>query len=251
MAPSDTTVIFVPGAWHSPSCFSIVCNKLKASGYSINYITLPSVGPSEHLSDFRPDVEKIRTAILKAADAGRKVVLVVHSYGSLPANEAIRDLDISSRAKNGLGGGVSHLFFCCSFVIPEGQSLISAFGGADLPWFSISADKMEVQPATPAETFYNDLAEDEVEMYVKGLRPHSYRTFHSKCTFAAWKVVPSTYLYCLRDQAIPIVIQKLMVEGTAGGAGVVMRTEAVDAGHSPFISKPEEVVAAIRRAAEL
>ncbi len=59
-----------------------------ASGYNINYITLPSVGPSEHLSDFRPYVEKILTAILKAADTIRKVVLVVHSYGSLPANES-------------------------------------------------------------------------------------------------------------------------------------------------------------------
>ena len=46
---------------------------------------------------------------------------------------------------------------------------------------------------------------------------------------------------------IPLPIQKMMVEGTAKGTG--MRTESVDASHSPTLSKPDEVAAAIRRAA--
>ena len=70
---------------------------------------------------------------------------------------------------------------------------------------------------------------------------------HSPCTYAAWRDVPSTYLYCLQDAAIPIEIQKAMVEGTASGTGI--KTETVDASHSPFLSKPDEVTAAIRRAA--
>lgn len=79
------------------------------------------------------------------------------------------------------------------------------------------------------------------------LVPHAYQTFHAAYTYAAWKDVPSAYLYCTRDQAIPFAVQKLMVEQTGKGYGI--RTEILDASHSPFISKPEETALAIRRAA--
>lgn len=44
-----------------------------------------------------------------------------------------------------------------------------------------------------------------------------------------------------------VQIQELMVTGTA--QGVPFKTETVDAGHSPFMAKPTEVVEAIKRAA--
>lgn len=77
---------------------------------------------------------------------------------------------------------------------------------------------------------------------------HSYQTLHSKCTYAAWKKVPSTYLYCLQDAAIPIAIQRMMVEETARGYSFA--TETVDASHSPFYTVPDKVAEAIQRAAE-
>lgn len=247
MAPSSTTIVFVPGAWHSPDCFDPVVERLNKSGYNTSKVHLPSVGPEKHHLDFSPDVAEIRSHILRAADAGQRVVVVVHSYGGIPANEAIKGLEYDTRQKQNQKGGVVHLFYCCSFVIPEGQSLISAFGGNDLPWFNISDDRLQVMPATPVETFYNDLSDEDASKFVSQLKPHSYQTFHSKCTYAAWKVVPSTYLYCLKDAAIPLEIQKLLVEETAKGYG--FNTESVDASHSPFQSKPDEVADAIRRAA--
>lgn len=244
MAPA-TVIIFVPGAWHSPDCFNTVIKNLEKSGHSTDKVHLASVGPSKHLSDFSGDVEAIRSHILRAVDAGLKVVVVAHSYGGIPANEAIKGLDYATRQKNGEQGGVVHLFFCCSFIIDEGYSLASAFGGGDLPWYDVSQDRLEAIPSTPAETFYNDMSEEDSRTAVVQLRPHSYQTFHSKCTHAAWKVVPSTYLYCLNDAAIPIFVQRNMVENTA--AGYPIRTETVDASHSPFFSMPDEVADAIRR----
>ena len=75
----------------------------------------------------------------------------------------------------------------------------------------------------------------------------NYQTFHSPCTYAAWKHVPSTYLCCRNNAAIPLTVQRMMVEETAKGFGI--NTETVDASHSPFYSKPDELTAAIRRAA--
>lgn len=173
--------------------------------------------------------------------------MVGHSYGSIPASESIKGLDLKSRQAAGKKGGVSHFFFCAAFIIPEGQTLISAFGGNDLPWFNVSQDKMEINPDTPEKVFYNDLPEADQKAAVAKLMPQSYQVMHSTATYAAWRDVPSTYLYCKQDAAIPLEIQKLMVEGTA--QGVPIATEMVDAGHSPFMGKPKDVVDAIRRAA--
>lgn len=149
MSSQSTTIIFVPGAWHSPDCFDPVIERLNKSGYITDKVHLPTVGPEKHFLDFTPDVTEIRRHILHAVDAGQKVVVVVHSYGGIPANEAIEGLDYSSRQKQNQKGGVVHLFFCCSFVIPEGQSLISAFGGNDLPWFEVANDRLSVTLPRP------------------------------------------------------------------------------------------------------
>ncbi|RAL00748.1 alpha/beta hydrolase [Aspergillus ibericus CBS 121593] len=241
------TLLFVPGAWHSPESYRRVVDQLEAVGYESDLVHLPSVGPAQHLPDFSADVVHIRGHIQRLVDAGKLVVVVVHSYGGIPASEAVKGLDWDTRQRNGQTGGVVHLFFCCSFIVPEGKSLLGAFGGNDLPWFNISEDQLEVYPDQPDEVFYNDMSEEDVRHAVSSLRPHSYRTYHSPCTYAAWKDVPSTYLYCVQDAAIPLAVQKMMVEELA--AGYPVRTDLIDASHSPFYSKPNEVALAIRRAA--
>ncbi|KAL2850399.1 alpha/beta-hydrolase [Aspergillus pseudodeflectus] len=227
-------VIFIPGAWHNPRCFDKVIRRLEADGYHTGVVHLPSVGPIKPQSDFSEDVFRIREHIESAANAGQRVVVVMHSYGRLPGYEAIR--------------GVVHLFFCCSFIVPEGKSLITSFGGDDLPWFQVSDDRLLVTPATPRETFYNDMGGLDAERAVDALKPHSYQTFHSKLTFAAWRHVPSTYLYCLRDEAIPLSVQKMMVEEVA--KGIEIHTHVVDASHSPFFTEPGHVADAIKAAAQ-
>ncbi|KAF2160578.1 hypothetical protein M409DRAFT_59835 [Zasmidium cellare ATCC 36951] len=245
---SNTTIIFVPGAWHPASCWDKVAKHLEQAGFNTDLVDLPSVGPPEHLKGFEPDVEEVRRHVIAAGDAGQKVVLVCHSYGGLPTTQSVEGLDLKTRQTRGQPGGIVHLVYCCSFVIPEGESLIGAFGGNDLPWFIISDDKMQYFPNGPETVFYNDMSEEDAKSATAMLKPHSYQTAHSRLTYAGWKHVPSTYIYCLKDNAIPIVVQKMMVEQTAKGYGV--RTETLDASHSPFWSMPKETAEAIQRAAE-
>jgi hypothetical protein len=70
--------------------------------------------------------------------------------------------------------------------------------------------------------------------------------YFEKTTWAPWECVPVTYVFCTRDNAIPIEVQ----EGMVKGAGARFREVVVEAGHSPFLSKVEEVVGAIVGAAE-
>ncbi|USW52384.1 hypothetical protein Slin15195_G057030 [Septoria linicola] len=86
---SSTTIILVPGAWHKPDCFP---------------------------PNFNPDVDVIRKHIEAAADAGQDVVVVAHSYGSIPTSEAIKGLDLKSRQAAGKKGGVVHFFFLSAHI---------------------------------------------------------------------------------------------------------------------------------------
>ena len=233
----STTIIFVPGAWHTPDAFSQVASILESKGYNTELISLASVGPKTHLKDFQPDVKLIRDAITRAADANQKVILVGHSYGGIPMTEAAHNLSYITRRSQGHEGGVTHLFYMCSFIIPADKSLIEAFGGNDLPWFNISEDRTEVNPDTPEKIFYNDMSEDEVKKWVGRLQPHSYQVFHSKVTHATWQEIPSTYLYCEQDNAIPLQVQELMVNEF--GKGTQIRTDKVGAAHSPMLSMPK------------
>ncbi|KAL2802452.1 alpha/beta-hydrolase [Aspergillus granulosus] len=249
MMAASTTIIFVPGAWHSPECYRKLLQPLQAEGYNTSLVYLPTINPSVPQPDWSADVTAIKTAIKTAADSGQKVRLVVHSYGGLPGSEAVKDLDWKTRERNSLPGGVTHLLYVCAFIVPLGQSLLRAVGGKDLPWWDVSPDRRTMAPLTPEKIFYNDLPpeSEEVRTAVAALSPQSYQAFGSEVTYEAWRDVPTTYLYCLRDQAIDIGVQRKFVEDIARGAGI--RTESVDAGHSPFYSAPEELVKVIKRAA--
>ncbi|RAL13080.1 alpha/beta hydrolase [Aspergillus homomorphus CBS 101889] len=245
--PATTTILFVPGAWHNPHCYDKVIENLKETGYTTELVHLPSVGATVPVPDTSADISQIRNQIDRLAATGQKIIVVAHSYGGLVASEAIQHLDQASRQAQSLTGGVTHLFLCCAFIVPEGRSLLAALGGTEPSWFNVSPDRMTVTPIDPVNVFYNDLPEDEARAAVAMLRPHSYRTLHSPCRFAAWRVVPTTYLYCEKDRAIPLSVQRRMVEETARGCAI--RTETLDAAHSPFLSVPGEVADAIRRAA--
>lgn len=88
----------------------------------------------------------------------------------------------------------------------------------------------------PETIFYNDVDPSQVHNHVSALRPHSYRTFYSAVSVEPYKFIPSTYILCEKDLAIPIHAQEGMV--AAAGPGT-FDVERCDAGHSPFISQPE------------
>ncbi|KAK5942610.1 hypothetical protein PMZ80_005175 [Knufia obscura] len=134
MTPT-TTIIFVPDAWHGPECFDKVASTLRTQDYKTDYVHLPSVDPQPTpLKSFDPDVETFRTHIQSAADAAQQIILVMHSYGSIPTCQAVQNLEYTTRQAQNLPGGVTHLFFMAAFIIPAGKILIEAFGGNDLPW---------------------------------------------------------------------------------------------------------------------
>jgi hypothetical protein len=94
-----------------------------------------------------------------------------------------------------------------------------------------------------ARTFYNDLSPAEQDRWVAELRPTSVFTQSAPLTHAAYQYYDCAYLFCKGDQAVPVQLQKMMVEWT----GVKFYTEECTAGHSPFLSQPETVLEFLKK----
>jgi len=107
-----------------------------------------------------------------------------------------------------------------------------------------------VLPNQPEKIFYNDLSEEVAAPYIAAIKPHSYRTFSSKQSVAPWKIIPSTYIVCEQDQAIPLPVQDGMI-----GMAQQMAPKSFDvvercsASHSPFISQPKWLAEKLIKAA--
>lgn len=135
-----TSILTVPGAWHGPEAFEPVAAILKKSGYDSVYVTLKSVGAPMPLTGYEPDVEIVQSTVQQLLDQGKDVVLVMHSYGGAPGQQAAGNLKESK-------GKLVRMAWVCAFAFLEGQSLIKMLGGNPLPWF-----KIKVSPDIPTHS---------------------------------------------------------------------------------------------------
>ncbi|TGO29599.1 hypothetical protein BPAE_0013g00510 [Botrytis paeoniae] len=239
--------VFVPGAWHSPESFEPTTNILAAKGYKVHGISLKSVGASPHLEDFQPDVETIRNKIDSLLSTSTPLILVYHSYGGVIGSSAL-DTYIATLSPTGL---IRRLVYIAAFCLPKSASLMGALNHNPLPWWSISLDSRAVTCSDPYEIFYSDIPRNEAQKYVEMLKEHSYKTLDSPVTTEPWRHIPSTYIVCEEDKAIPLEAQLGMIRGAQeiaeGSFGTIERTNA---GHSPFISQPEWLAEKLIKATE-
>jgi len=66
---------------------------------------------------------------------------------------------------------------------------------------------MVVHAGTPEKIFYNDLDDETAAKWISKLKPFSYKAMSSVVTYAGWRDIPSTYLFCEKDHAIPVEAQ--------------------------------------------
>jgi len=216
-------VILVHGAWHGPWAWADVIERLSAEGIRAVALDLPSKGTdTAALGDMHGDAAVVRAAV---ADAGAPALVVAHSYGGLPVSEGAAD--------------AAHLLYVAAFMLEPGESLLGLRGGVDPDWWITSEDGRIVLPDDPKQVFYADCPADVAERAAAALVPQNKDVFRQELRSAAWRTVPSTYVVCGRDNAIPPALQELMSQR----AGTVSH---MDASHSPFLSRPGEVTAIIQ-----
>jgi pimeloyl-ACP methyl ester carboxylesterase len=84
-------------------------------------------------------------------------------------------------------------------------------------------------------------AQGVAERAAAALVPHRKDVFAQEQRAAAWERIPSTYVVCGLDNAIPPAAQEHM----SSHAGTVSHLEA---SHWPFLSRPHDVTAIIQEA---
>jgi pimeloyl-ACP methyl ester carboxylesterase len=203
-----------------------VIERLTAEGIRTAAVDLPSKGfETALLGDLHDDAETVRAAV---DAAGGPALVVAHSYGGLPVSE-------------GLAGcaNAAHLIYLTAFMLERGQSLLGLRGGVEPDWWITSEDGRTMTPDNPKDVFYNDCSPEVAEAAAAALAPQRKDVFIQELRVAAWERVPSSYVICERDNAIPPAAQEQM----SRHADTVSR---LDAGHAPFLSRPHDVTAIIQ-----
>lgn len=138
--PGTPTVVLVPGAWHSPQHYFEFLDLVERAGYDTVSQRNPSCDSlNPNAESAAQDAAFIRNQLLiPLLDAGRTVILAMHSYGGSPGAAAAKGLSQMERIAAGRPGGIIGLVFFCALLAHDGQSLLSLLPGQKFdPWVII------------------------------------------------------------------------------------------------------------------
>jgi dienelactone hydrolase len=106
-----TTVLFVPGAWHTAAHLLPFCNLLHAHGYETSCPKLVSCGGPAN-SQTQDDADVVKRELERLLKGDVDVVVVGHSYGAVVVTKAaLPKYSKTAREIRGRKGGVIHLLY--------------------------------------------------------------------------------------------------------------------------------------------
>jgi pimeloyl-ACP methyl ester carboxylesterase len=228
------TVVLVHGAWHGAWCWDRVVDGLAARGVDAVAIDLPGHGAStEPLGDLHSDAAALSRA-LDALDG--PVVLCGHSYGGAVIGESAVGHP-----------NVRHLVFLAALMLDEGESCSQSVTPpptgtpgreselAAAMRFSDDGAAVSIDPVAGRTIFFHDCTDVDTDWAIARLGPQPAITLQQPVPAPAWRDLPSTYVVCTDDQAIPMWMQY---------AFAARATNSVEwpTSHSPFLSQPDLLV---------
>jgi pimeloyl-ACP methyl ester carboxylesterase len=157
---------------------------------------------------------------------GPGAVVVAHSYGGL----------VVSTATYGRSD-VSRIVYVTAFMAEEGEdavTIISAGESKLLDALIIGEDLVSVDPLKAKGAFYGDLDDASAATAIAQLRPVPVASMLGPQSPPGWKSIPSTYVVCTNDAALPLAAQRRM----SARATLVLE---LPTDHSPFTTRPSEL----------
>jgi pimeloyl-ACP methyl ester carboxylesterase len=219
------TIVLVHGAWHGPWCWAKVLGPLRERGFTVQTVTNPSSGPDPTaLGDLYDDADNLRTTL---AGIDGEVVVVAHSYGGVVATEGAAG-----------AGNVVGLIYLTAFMLDEGESLFELVGGVEPDWWLKDPEERSLLPGQPEGRFFNDCTPEDTANAVSLLEPQSLPSVKQTVRSVAWRDIPSAYVICDQDNAIPVFAQELLAQRA-------QQVRRLPSDHSPFLSMPDTVVEVI------
>jgi pimeloyl-ACP methyl ester carboxylesterase len=138
---------------------------------------------------------------------------------------------------------VARLLYLTSVMADAGESQAELTGAEPAPWLDPGEDgTIGVHPEPIRELFLQDCDEEATDGALARLTRQAAVPFTQSPRRVGWRERPTTYIVCTEDLATPADAQRRRVRGDA-------RLVEFEAGHHPFLSRPEAFADAI--AAEL
>lgn len=135
--PEKPTIVLVHGAWHLPSHYNMLKDKLTERGFAVIQPRNASVGQASDIKGktHLDDVAAIHEAMESPLSDGKEIIVICHSYGGIPGSAAVEGYQIHERRDKGWKGGIKHIVYVASFALPaRGLSLKTAIGGTYGPF---------------------------------------------------------------------------------------------------------------------
>jgi pimeloyl-ACP methyl ester carboxylesterase len=256
------TLVFVPGAWHKPTCYDKIIKPLEEQHkLKCIRVTLPSTSGDPEAT-FKNDIDAAQDAISSETTQGRNVVVIAHSYGGMVGGSSIKGFakprdtaatsSTSEQSQSPDKGYVIGLILIASGFTFTGLAFMDPFFGHPPPSWRVNKETGYAEIVTPPrELFYHDVPEADAEYAVSQLTPQSLKSLFEggEYAYAGWMDVPAWYIGTVEDRGLPVVAQRLNV-GMAREMGCPVEHRELQTSHSPFLSQPEETVGILVEAVE-
>ncbi|RMJ28005.1 hypothetical protein PHISP_01120 [Aspergillus sp. HF37] len=231
MSTTKPTIVLVHGAWHGSWCWKFQTPALEALGYAVETVDLPCTSGIAGTTQF-DDAAHLRSVVESHLAAHKRLVILAHSYAGPIASAAIAGLSES---------GVLGLVSLCAYIFPGGMdqgAVIRSMGGLPYAAWDDPAEGLFVTKDPRSLFFPPDVPTDRVDWAVQLLRPQSMAANTGIVPPQAWQ----------DGEAIPVtgwaISGDSMIEGAGGEEKWVIRT-LEGSGHSPFLSRPDEVAVVV------
>ena len=238
------TVVLVHGAWQGPYTWVPVVNRLQQQGYRVVNVELPAHGADQTpaagitMNSYRDKV----LAVVNAQSAAQ-VVLVGHSLGGA----------VISTVAEAAPTKIAKLIYVAGFLPAHQQSVfgLAAQDTQSLLGAALSRSPDGTLAAVNRAQLVNIFCQDGTaavqQQVLDNYRDEPAGAPAEKVTLtpANYGRVPKYYVRTLQDHALSPVLQDLMLRATP-----VLKEYRIDSGHTPHLTKPDELSSIIAKIAQ-
>jgi pimeloyl-ACP methyl ester carboxylesterase len=241
--PVGKTFVLVHGAWQGAYVWETVKAQLEAQGQHVVLVELPAHG-TDLTAPQAVSISVYRDKVIEAVTkANANVILVGHSMGGV----------VVTAVAEKMPSKIEKLIYIGAFVPGNGESLIdlayqdaqSQLGASLIP----SADQLTlgVKQENIASIFCQDASSEAQQLVLSKYRAEPAIPFADRAvvTDANYGGVNKYYIHTTQDHAIGTELQNKMI-----AKAKIVNVFSIESGHSPFLSKPEEVTSLFMRIAK-